>query len=341
MVESLLSGVTTIADQHYIFPGGRGAGYVESIIEAAGEVGIRLHAGRGSMTLGSAHGGTVPDEICQDVDEVLTHAQGLIETYHDPDPFARIRIDLAPCGVHTDRPEMYREFLALADAYPGVGLHTHLYQQFDTRFCLDTHGMTPWQFLGEVGWQRPGVWLAHMVDAPSDEIPEYATAKVGVVHVPAPDLRLGWGLAPIRAYLAAGCTVGFGTTGSASNDGCNQLGDIRLAALAHRTVGGDPAQWPSVRELLRMATRGSADCLSRSRVGQLAPGMAADVAAWSLASIDRVGVHDPVIGLVFTGISDRCETVIVGGEVVVRGGRCTTIDEAKLARAARVAMAHP
>ena len=49
MVESLLCGVTTVADQHYFFPGGVTAPYIEAIIEAAQEVGIRLNAGRGTM----------------------------------------------------------------------------------------------------------------------------------------------------------------------------------------------------------------------------------------------------------------------------------------------------
>jgi len=71
----------------------------------------------------------------------------------------------------------------------------------------------------------------------------------------------------------------------------------------------------------------------------LTVGSAADVAAWSLDSIDRVGVHDPVAGLVLTGISDRCELVIVGGKIVVRGGRCITVDESELAGRARAAMA--
>lgn len=338
MVESLLGGVTTVADQHYVFPGGGSEPYVESIIEAAIEVGIRLHAGRGSMTLGRAYGGVVADEVCQSMDDVLRHAQNLIETYHDPDPLARIRVDLAPCGVHVDRPEMYEEFAAMASDYSGVGLHTHLYQHVDTQFCFDTYGMTPWQFLGEHGWHNPGVWLAHVVDPPLDEIPLFAAAGVGIVHVVAPDLRMGWGLAPIRNYLDAGCIVGFGTTGSASNDGCNQLGDIRLAALAHRMSDPNPEQWPSIRELLRLSTRGSADCLSRPKLGRIAAGMGADLACWNLDSIDRVGVHDPLIGLILTGLSDRCDLVIVGGKIVVRDGHCTTTSEQELIRNVVAAM---
>jgi cytosine/adenosine deaminase-related metal-dependent hydrolase len=338
MVESLLGGVTTVADQHYVFPGGVTEPYIEATIEAAQEVGIRLHAGRGTMTMGRSDGGAAPDDACQPLDEVLRHSARLIARHHDPDPLARIRVDLAPCGVHVDRPETFRELAALAAEHPGVGLHTHLYEVVDTEFCRDRYGTTPWRILEENGWARPGAWLAHMVDPPSEEIPEFAAAGVGIVHLIAPDLRMGWGLAPLRPYLDAGCTVGFGTTGSASNDGGNQLGDLRLAALAHRTGEPDPERWPTARELVRIATRGSAACLGRDRLGVLAPGLAADIAAWDLRTVDRVGVHDPVVGLLLAGLSDRTSFVVVGGQVVVRDGRCTTVDEDRVARAARRAL---
>jgi len=335
MVESLLGGVTTVADQHYVYLDGKTEGYIEAMIEAALQTGIRLHAGRGSMTKGTARGGVVPNIACQSIDEVLRHSQELIVNYHDPDPLSRVRIDLAPCGVHTDEPEMYREFASLAAEVPEVGLHTHLYEVVDTRFCLDTYGVTPWNFLLENGWDHDKVWLAHMVDPPHEEIPEFAEVGVGIVHLIAPDLRMGWGLAPLRKYLDAGCKVGFGTTGSSSNDGCNELGDLRVAALVHRDMHQSPQSWPSARELLRIATRGSAACLGRHDLGVIAPGMAADIAAWDMTTVDRVGIHDAVVGLVLGGLSDRAELVMVNGEIVVQDGRCLTVDEQVVTKEAR------
>ncbi len=338
MVESLLGGVTTLADQHYFFPAGVTEPYIEAIIEAAGEVGVRLHAGRGSMTYGRSEGGTAPDGACQSIDEVLRHGIELIDRYHDPDPLARIRIDLAPCGPHVDRPELFSACAEIAEENPGVGLHTHLYEEVDTAFCQEHYGKSPWEFIGEVGWHCERAWLAHMVDAPTAEIPEYAAAGVGIVHLTAPDLRMGFGLAPLRDWLDGGCKVGFGTTGSASNDGCNQLGDLRLAALAHRLGEGGPERWLTARELLGISTRGSASCLGRPELGVIRQGAAADLAAWNIDSVDRVGVHDPVIGLLLTGLSDRAEMVIVSGEVLVSGGRCTTIDEDRVAAETRAAL---
>lgn len=335
LAESLLGGVTTVADQHYFHPAGQTQPYIESIIEAASELGIRMHATRGTLTLGRANGGGAAVEMVQSVPEVLRHAQELIENYHDPDPQAMVRIALAPCGVHADVPELFDLFADLAGDHAGVRLHTHLYEQVDCAFCRERYGCTPWEFLVEHGWAQPNTWLAHVVDIPRREIGEVATAGVSVAHLPAPDLRMGFGLSPVREMLAAGVTVGFGTTGCASNDASNLLGDMRLAALAHRIQYTQPEDWLSAREVLHAATRGSALCLGRDDLGVIAPGYSADLACWDMNRIDRVGVHDPVSGLVLTGLSDTAELVVVNGKVVVAGGQLTTVDVDELARSAK------
>jgi 8-oxoguanine deaminase len=338
LLESLLGGITTTADQHYFFPGRATPPFVEATIEAAQELGVRLHACRGTITLGRSGGGAADDELVEDVDAVVRHCESLIDRYHDPQPFARIRVALAPCGVHVDVPDIFRVFAEMAEDREGVRLHTHLYERIDGEACRERYGITPWQFLVKHGWASDRVWLAHVNDPPPEEIPEFAQAGVGLVHMIAPDLRLGWGLAPLRAYLEAEVTVGFGTTGSASNDGSNMLGDLRVAALAHRMASPDPDQWPTARELVRMATSGSAACLGRPDLGAIEPGRAADIACWDLSTVDRVGIHDPVAGLLLTGLSDVARLVIVDGEILVEDGRPVRVDPQEVAAAAQAAV---
>lgn len=146
-----------------------------------------------------------------------------------------------------------------------------------------------------------------------------------------------WGAAPVRAMLDAGVTVGFGTTGSSSNDGADMLGDLRLACLVHRG-DADPERWLSARELLAMATRGSAACLGRDDLGVLRPGAQCDIAAWDLRTVDRVGVHDPLAGLLLTGLSSTAALVAVAGEVVVDGGQPVRLDPAAVAARAHEAL---
>lgn len=333
LAESLLGGVTTVADQHYFHPAGLTRPYVEATIAAAGAVGVRLHACRGTLTAGP-----VPD-VVQAVDEVVRHCAELVAAHHDPSPGAMVRVALAPCGVHVDDLALFDELAALAADHDGVRLHTHLYEEVDVAVARERHGRTPWELLVEHGWAQARTWLAHVVDPPAHEIAEMADAGVAVAHLVAPDLRMGWGLAPLRAFLDAGVTVGFGTTGSASNDGADVLGDLRLAALAHRTTHPtQPDRWPSARELLWAATRGSAACLGRDDLGALAPGRRADIAAWDLRTVDRVGIHDPVAGLLLTGLSSRASLVAVGGRILVERGAPVGLDPDAVAARARAAV---
>jgi cytosine/adenosine deaminase-related metal-dependent hydrolase len=325
--------VTTVADQHYFHPAGRTQPYVEATVAAAATIGVRLHACRGTLTAG-------PDPaVVQTVDEVVRHCASLIADHHDPAPGAMVRVALAPCGVHVDELALFDELAALAADHDGVRLHTHLYEEVDVAVAAERYGWTPWELLVQHGWAQPRTWLAHVVDPPAHEIAEMAEAGVAVAHLVAPDLRMGWGLAPLRAFLDAGVTVGFGTTGSASNDGADVLGDLRLAALAHRTTHpGEPERWPSARELLWAATRGSAACLGRDDLGGVIPGRQADLAAWDLRTVDRVGVHDPLAGLLLTGLSSRADLVVVGGRIAVERGVPVALDLEHIAARARAAV---
>jgi 8-oxoguanine deaminase len=330
LAESLLGGATTVADQHYFHPAGPTRPYVEGTINSAAQIGVRLHACRGTLTLG-------PDpDVVQSIDEVVRHCATLIDAHHDPRPGSMVRVALAPCGVHVDELALFDELAALAADHDAVRLHTHLYEKVDTEAARARYGMTPWELIVAHGWAQPRTWLAHVVDPPAAEIIEMADAGVAVAHLIAPDLRMGWGLAPVRAYLDAGVALGFGTTGSASNDGANLLGDLRIAALAHRsTEPDDPTRWPSARELLHMATRGSAAALGRDDLGALVAGRQADLAAWDLHTVDRIGVHDPLAGLLLTGLSSHASLVAVAGEILVERGEPTTLDLDRIAAHAR------
>ncbi len=137
-------------------------------------------------------------------------------------------------------------------------------------------------------------------------------------------MRLGSGIAPIRAMLDAGLRVGLGVDGSASNDGGHMLGETRQAMLLQRVGYGQAAL--NAREALEMATRGGAQVLGRDDVGHLAPGMAADIVAFDMDGVGFAGAgHDPVAALVFcapAGVSFS----MIDGRVVVRDGEFVRLD---------------
>ncbi len=91
LAELALSGCTTSTDHHYLFPRGRD-GVLEATIDAARELGVRFHPTRGSMDLGASQGGLPPDDVCQDLDEILVETEEAVRRFHDPAPGAMVRI---------------------------------------------------------------------------------------------------------------------------------------------------------------------------------------------------------------------------------------------------------
>ena len=321
LAELVLSGCTTASDHLYIFPNDC---RLDDEIRAAQEVGIRFHACRGSMSLGESKGGLPPDSVVEDEAFILRDSQRVIEQYHDPEPYAMLRIAVAPCSPFSVSPQLMREAAALARSY-GVCLHTHLAETLDEeQYCLREFGMRPAAYAEALGWLGEDVWHVHCVHLNREEVQKFASTDTGVCHCPSSNMRLASGIAPIRDYLDAGCRVGLGVDGSASNDSSHLLAEARMALLLQR-VSGNPVGL-SANEALRLATRGGADVLGREDVGQLAPGKAGDLIGLRLDRIGYAGaLHDPLAALVFCS-PQQVDLSIINGQVVVEDGRLLTLD---------------
>lgn len=321
MAELLLSGCTTSSDHLYIFPNDC---RLDDTIEAAQTIGIRFHASRGSMSVGEKDGGLPPDSVVEAEEQILKDTRRLIEAYHDPGRFAMLRVVVAPCSPFSVSQHLMRESAALARSY-GVRLHTHLAENSnDVAYSLEKFGVLPGDYAREVNWVGEDVWHAHCVCLNEREVGIFARTGTGVCHCPSSNMRLASGIAPVRKMLDSGVKVGLGVDGSASNDSSHLLDEARQAMLLQR-VSGDPAGL-SAREALALATRGGAAVLGRDDVGQLSPGMAADLAAYRLDQIGYAGaLHDPLAALVFCR-PQNADLVLVQGKAVVKDGHLTVVD---------------
>ncbi len=321
LAELILSGCTTAADHLYIYPNGC---RIDDEIQAASDIGIRFHAGRGSMSLGESRGGLPPDLVVEDEGFILAETRRAIETYHDAQPYAMLRIFVAPCSPFSVSPGLMREAAGLARSY-GVHLHTHLAETpAEEEFCLRNLGLRPVAYAESLGWTGNDVWYAHGVHINTSEIALISQTGTGVCHCPSSNMRLGSGIAPVRAFIDAKVRVGLGTDGSASNDSSHLLAEARMALLLQRVLG-NPAGL-SAREALWLATAGGASVLGRDDIGRLAPGMAADLIGCSLERLDFAGaLHDPMAALVFC-TPPRIDLSIINGRVVVEDGRLRTVD---------------
>jgi len=335
LAELALSGCTTASDHLYLFPNGS---KLDDEIEAAQQIGLRLHASRGSMSLGESQGGLPPDSVVDDEDTILKDSQRLIEQYHDPKPGSKVQIVLAPCSPFSVTTDLMRQSAHLARAY-HVHLHTHLAETEDEEaFCLEMFGHKPVAYMQEVDWIGPDVWFAHSVHVNQEEINLYAKHGCGVAHCPGSNMRLASGIAPILEMLAAGVKVGLGVDGSASNDSSHLLAEARLAMLLSRVGSGmrgaslsGTAAPPlmTARQALSIATRGGAAVLGRTDIGSLEVGKCADFIAIKLDKLDYAGaLHDPVAATLFCN-SVRVDLNVVGGEIIVKDGELQSLDLAE------------
>lgn len=323
-----LTGCTTAADHHYVFPREGGDPLAASIL-AASEVGLRFHPARGSMDLSRKDGGLPPDSVVQDRDEILAATEAAITRWHDPGVDSMLRISVAPCSPFSVSEGLMRDAAALARS-AGVRLHTHLAETVDeAAWCDERLGCTPLEYAEQLGWTGPDVWFAHGIHFDDAEVKRLGAAGTGVAHCPSSNARLGAGIARAADLRAAGAPVGLGVDGAASNEAGSLLEEARHAVLFARARGGPRAL--GIRDALEMATLDGARILGRDdEIGSVEVGKLADLAVWRLDTLAHAGIEDPVAALVL-GSTPPLELLLVNGRPVVEQGRMVTVDESALA----------
>ncbi len=307
MSELLLSGCTTTTDHHYVFPAGL-EDAIDIEVAVANRLGVRVLLTRGSMNRSQRDGGLPPDSVVQDEDTILADSERVVARHHQRGEDAMVQIALAPCSPFSVTTSLMRATAALADGL-DVRLHTHLAETEDeNKFCEQMHGCRPLDYLEQCGWLNARTWLAHGI------------------HFTAVETS---GCCPVCDMEEAGVQIGLGVDGSASNDGSNLMQEVRAAFLLQRARYG--VGRVSHKDALRWATMGSAACVGRPELGEIAVGKAADLALFKLDELRFSGHGDPLAALVLCG-AHRADRVMVGGNWVVTGGAIPGLDMPDLIR---------
>jgi 5-methylthioadenosine/S-adenosylhomocysteine deaminase len=331
-LEALRSGTTTITDFMYVHPR---PGLSDAVIRAMEEIGIRGVFARGYCDTGIEEG--VPPPLVQDLDTILADCERVARQY-DGAAGGRIRVRFAPCMIWTVTAESLRAIRALATQL-SVGLTMHV---AETPFELDNSrrrfGVKDLELLEQLDFLGPDVLAVHCVYLDERDLRILKARQVCVSHNPTSNMYLSSGVAPIPAMLMAGIAVGLASDGPASNNTHNMIQAMKLAALLHKVATRDPTIITAER-VLELATIDGARALGlEAEVGSLEPGKRADLMIVDLAhSPYAAPVHHPVSALVYSAIGSEVETVVVDGRLVVREGRATTVDEARVLRAAQAA----
>jgi 8-oxoguanine deaminase len=233
LTELLMSGVTTTSDHHYLFPAHLDDA-MDIQVEEARSLGMRMTVTRGSMNLSIKDGGLPPDSVVQDEDTILSDCERVIGKYHERGEGAMIQIALAPCSPFSVTKSLMCACGEMAEKH-DCRLHTHLAETHDEdAYCKAMFGMSPLDYLEDVGWLNSRTWLAHGIHFSDDDVKRLGQHRVGVCHCPTSNMVLASGHCRTRELEAAGAPVGLGVDGSASNDSSNLMEGVRHALMLNR-----------------------------------------------------------------------------------------------------------
>jgi len=249
---------------------------------------------------------------------------------HDRD---HVRLAIAPTIPHHCSDEFIRACADLAKEH-GVALHSHVAEsKVQAVVGLQRYGKTLTAHLDDLGALGPHFTVAHGVWLDGDDMKRLGDHGSSIAHNPGSNLRLGNGLADMRAMLERRVNVGIGTDGANCSDNLNMYEAMRLASLVSKGRGPDVERWVTTEEVAVAATEGSARALGfEGRLGRLAPGYKADIVFLDLGHPNWIPLNDPTNQLVHTEDGGAVTHVMIGGRLVVEHRRLTTVDVAALAR---------
>ncbi|MFL5805959.1 MAG: amidohydrolase [Roseiflexaceae bacterium] len=307
-VESIESGVTTVADHYFA---------MDRVAEAFATSGLRGHL---AWTL-----------FGQDAPAELEQAGAFAARWHGAAD-GRIHVWLGPHAPYTCAPDFLREVAAEARRL-GLGCHIHVSETAkQVRASLAQHGVTPVRLLEQLGLMDMPLLCAHATHATPEDIAILAEHGAGVAHCPKTFLKLAAGIAPVVAMRRAGVAVGLGSDGAASNNTLDILEQMRLAALLQKHTLGDARVLP-VGAALALATSEGARAIGQAaQLGRLAPGYLADLILLRADGAHMQPVHNLAAALVYSARAGDVDTLVVDGRVLMQGRRLRTLDKATILR---------
>ncbi len=308
LMEMIASGITTIADMY---------AHTGTIADRIVKAGISANLCCGGIYFGA------PEDFSENTCNDCRNQRALTERWHNANG-GQIRIDASIHGEYTSCAPLWRWMADFARDH-GQRMHVHVSETLsEHEGALGRHGLTPFQTLNNYGvWDNGGI-AAHCVYTTAEDWAIMAQKGVSPVHNPYSNLKLGSGVAPVPAMIAAGVNVALGTDGVSSHNSTDMFADMKLAAILHNGVARDPMAM-TARQVLEMATVNGAKALGR-RTGRIAAGYTADLILVDFEAPNLVPCHDIAENLVFSATGANVTMNMARGKVIYENGAFLTLD---------------
>ncbi len=304
--EMILSGTTTFCDM-YLFE--------HMVARAARKAGMRALVGEVLYDFPSPHYG--------DIEDGLRFTESLIGDWAG-DPLVRIAIE--PHAIYTCSPDLLRRCDEIARRL-HVPLIIHVSEnEAEVQQVQSLYGCRPVEHLERLGMLGPHLIADHCVALNERDMELLASRSAHVIHNPESNMKLASGVAPVPALLEGGVNVALGTDGCASNNNLDLFGEMDSCAKLHKVMALDPTVVPAPA-VLRMATRNGAKALGfEGRIGELAPGMWADIIVVDFDRPHLTPLYEPVSHLVYAARGSDVRHSIIHGRVVMEDRKLLTLD---------------
>ncbi len=304
LIESIKSGVTTVADFYF---------HMDSVAKAVKEIGSRANLGFG-----------LNSEF--DMDTIkLKLAEKFILKYNNTEN-GRILASFAPHAPYTCTLKFLKAISKRAKEM-NVLVHTHLHET--EKEIIDfkkLHGKTPIQKLYEEGFFNAKVNAAHCVYMKENDYKILKENNVGVALNTQSNLKLGSGIPDIPEMLKHNLLLGIGTDGASSNNNLALLEDARLVSFLAKGVSKNP-ELLSAEELLKMATVQGARNIGFENLGLLKEGFLADIILVNKNNVNLIPNTNAYSLIAYSMYPGDVDTVIINGKIVMKNKQLLTIDE--------------
>ncbi|MFB9755482.1 amidohydrolase [Paenibacillus hodogayensis] len=309
IAEMIKGGTTSFVDMY---------DHMDEVAQAVEQSGMR-----GCLTRGAI--GLCPPDV---QDHKVKEAIQFAKDWHGKAE-GRITTMMSPHAPYTCPPDFIEKFVQAAHDL-DLPLHTHMSETLHEVLENERqYGLRPVDHLAKLGlFSRPSL-VAHAVHLTDAEIETLSAHHVHVSHNPGSNLKLASGVARVPDLLKAGVLVSLGTDSSASNNNLDMFEEMRLAALIHKGVSGDPLAVPAT-EALKLGTVNGARSIWLDRVGTLEVGMKADFIALDTDQPHFLPKSDYVSHIVYSASAKDVVDVFVDGKQIVRNGECLTLDEERI-----------
>ncbi|ETS85866.1 hypothetical protein PFICI_03891 [Pestalotiopsis fici W106-1] len=318
------------------------------IVDAVGQSGIRACLGKLVKVPRSDPSAGIRDDRDGNAGQMTIEAAKLAHEQYHGSYNDRVSVWMAS---ETPRGQDEAGFQAVGTACKdhNIRLTVHCAEAPDDCHLIAKHyKASPAEFLRNVNSTGPHVVIGHMVHLAEQDFGILRETGTSVAHNPTSNAKLADGIAPIQRMLEEGINVCLGTDGAPCNNGHDLFRDMHLAGILHKAVNTNSKALPA-EQVLEMATINAAKALGLEKeIGSLETGKKADfvvlnhdglhAAPYSPSESAKGGM--PPSTLVVHSLSGRdVDIVVIDGEVVVRAGQLVTMDEEKVKRDARTAIA--